>query len=206
MKNNQRLSHRRLAEELAERELVETDALNEILEAAARGGPSLPFALIEGSLLSDWEISRVVCELYNLPFVTVEIASPIPEAMEGLDPFFLLEHGLVPLARHGGLLTVCMPAMVSAEVLQRLAADSGLTVRPVVGTVSTNRHWLSENLVSATALNDPAETGWSAIFDEADAAVLEDLERQQEADLESDEEEAVRFAGARVAQGDEEAD
>lgn len=177
MKINQRLSHRRLAEELVERELVDADALNEILHASAAGGPPLPDALVEANLLSDWELSRVVCELYNLPFLPVEIASPVPDAMERLDPFFLVEHGLVPLARHGNLLTVCMPAIVSADVIQRLSADSGYTVLPVVGTVSSNRRWLAENLAATTKTPEQIaeDAAWSALFDDADAAVLQDL-------------------------------
>lgn len=179
MKINQRLSHHRLAEELVERRLVDTDALNEILAHGAAGGPALPVALIDANLVSDWELSRVVCELYNLPFLTVEMAEPIPGAMERLDPFFLLEHGLVPLARHGALLTMCMPAIVSAEVLQRLSSDSGLTVLPVVGTVATNRQWLAAHLASSTQVPELADATWSSIFDDADAAVLQDLEVQE---------------------------
>ena len=183
MKNNQRLSYHRLAEELAERELVDPDALNDMLEQAAHGGTLLPMALLDANLVSDWELSRVVCEVYNLPFLTVEMAAPIPEAMEGLDPFFLMESGLVPLCRHGRLLTVCMPAMVSAEMLQRLSSDSGLSVLPVVGTVRTNFAWLKETLATAVHVPDATEAAWSSIFDEADAAVLQDLEQQQEEDV-----------------------
>jgi hypothetical protein len=183
VKNNQRLSYHRLAEELAERELVEPEALNEILEQAARGGALLPMALIEGGLVSDWELSRVVCELYNLPFLTVEMAEPVPDAMEGLDPFFLFEAGIVPLSRHGKLLTVCMPAIVGAEVIQRLSSDSGLAVLPVVGTVQTNLHWLEQNVAAGTEVPEAGDSAWSSIFDEADAAVLNDIERQQEEDI-----------------------
>lgn len=177
MKINQRLSHRRLAEELVERELVDADTLNDLLQSSSAGGPPLPDALVEASLLSDWELSRVVCELYNLPFLPVEIASPVPDALERLDPFFLVEHGLVPLARHGNLLTICMPAIVSADVLQRLSADSGYTLLPVVGTVTSNRRWLAENLAASSKSPEQLaeDAAWSALFDEADAAVLQDL-------------------------------
>ena len=78
MKINQRLSHRRLAEELAERGLVDTAVLDDLLQSSAAGGPPLPDALVDAKHVSDWELSRLVCLVYNLPFVTVEMATPSP--------------------------------------------------------------------------------------------------------------------------------
>ena len=82
------------------------------------------------------------------------------------------------MARHGKLLTVCLPGIVSADVLQRLSADSGYTVLPVIGTVNTNRRWLAETFATGAkgGSGSDADAAWSALFDEADAAVLQDLE------------------------------
>lgn len=181
-KQNQRLCYQRLAEVLKERGLVEPRAIDEILQLAAQGGPAFPEALIGANLIADWELSRLVCELFNLPFLSVDIASPDPNALEGLDRGFLVQTGLVPLSRFGKLLTLVMPAIVPAETLGLLAARTDFTILPVVGTVNTNRRWIEGNLNLETSLPQTAQVAagldadWSNLFDAADAAVLAELD------------------------------
>lgn len=185
MINNQRLGYQRLAEVLVERELVDAQAVQDALSMGAHGGLPFPEALVTANLVADWELSRIVCELYGLAFLTVDMMEPDPEAMRDLDLAFLRENGLVPLCRHGQLLTISMPAVVPAEVLGMMAAETDFLILPVVGTVQSNRRWLESNLAPAPAL--PANAGeelaadseWSNFFDEADAAVLSELELKE---------------------------
>jgi hypothetical protein len=187
LKHNQRLDYARLAEVLADRGLVEPNALREALKFSGKGNLPFPEALVTANLVPDWELSRVVCELYNLPFLTVELLDPDPAAMKGIDPQLLVENCLVPLGRFGQVLTICMPAIVPADVLGVLAAQTDLYILPVVGTVRTNRKWLEEHVKLqplesiAAPLSDVAqeENGgeWGSIFDAGDAAVLLDLQQ-----------------------------
>lgn len=184
MKNNQRLDYSRLAEVLAERGVCEPQALREALQFSGRGHAPFAEALVNASLVSDWELSRVVCELYNLSFMPVDMYDPDPNARKGLNSAFLIEHGLVPIGRFGNLLTIAMPGMVPADVLALLASDTDMTVLPVVGTVQTNRKWIERHLQAELAAALPTPTPedvaqganeWGNIFDQADAAVLLDL-------------------------------
>lgn len=183
MKTSQRLDYVRLSEILAERGLVEPRALQEAMQLSGQGSLPFPEALVSANLVPDWELSRIVCELYGMPFITVDCVEPDPRASEGIDPAFLIEHGLVPLARHGRVLTVLMPALVRAEVLAALGQRTGFTVLPAVGTVVTNRRWLDTKYQPEPAPVLPSEedarpggvTSWSTIFDDGDAAVLLDL-------------------------------
>ncbi len=185
MSNNQRLGYQRLAEVLVERELVEPQAVQDALSMGAHGGLPFPEALVSATLVADWELSRVVCELYGLPFLPVSMAEPDPEAHRGLSLDFLRENCLVPICRHGQVLTVCMPSIVPAEILGCLAAESDCLIMPVVGTVQTNRRWLNNHLEPDAPLPGDAEeleedTGeWSNFFDEADAAVQFELDDEQ---------------------------
>lgn len=180
--NNQRLGYQRLAEALIERDLVEPQAVQDALSMANHGGLPFPEALVTASLVSDWELSQVVCQLYSLPFLTVEMAEPDLDAQRGLDVCFLIENGLVPLSRHGQILTMCMPAIVPAEVLGCIAAESDLTIMAVVGTVQSNRRWIQKNVepdpaLPSTDIDLDADGGeWGNLFDEADAAVLQELD------------------------------
>lgn len=186
VKHNQRLDYARLAEVLADRGLVEPQALREALKISGQGNLPFPEALVSANLVPDWELSRVVCELYNLPFLTVDLIDPDPKAMKGLDPNFLVENCLVPLGRFGQVLTICMPAIVPAEVLGVMAAQTDLYILPVVGTVRTNRKWLEGHIkiepiapipTPPSGAQPDANGEWSSIFDNADAAVLLDLQQ-----------------------------
>jgi Type II secretion system (T2SS), protein E, N-terminal domain len=185
VKSRQRLDYGRLAEVLAERGIVDSRALQDALQFSARGGPPFPEALVTANLVADWELSRLVCEIFGLPFLTVEFTEPDPKASAGLDSAFLIENGIVPLSRHGSVLTVLMPSLTASETLDYLGQKSGLTVLPVVGTVRSNRQWLEQKLATAPTasqtqisnLMGTADAGgdWSNLFDDADAAVLLDL-------------------------------
>lgn len=184
MKHNQRLDYSHLAEVLQERGMCEPMALREALQISQRGNAPFAEALVNASLVSDWELSRVVCELYNLAFLPVDSYDPDPAARKGLNPAFLVEHGLVPIGRFGNLLTIAMPGMVPAEVLGMLAADTDLTIVPVVGTVMSNRRWIERVLLQevqaalptvAPEVVQQTANEWGNLFDQADAAVLLDL-------------------------------
>jgi hypothetical protein len=185
VKHNQRLDYQRLAEALVERGLVEAQTASEALQAGTRDGVPFPEVLVGANQLADWELSRAVCELFNLPFLPIEQVEPDPEAAEGVDPDFLAEHGLIVLGRHGRALTVSMPALVPAETLAALSDRSGCTVLPVVGTVRSNRRWIDDHTQRTQPdqapsltleLGEEEETNWSELFDAADAAVLNDIE------------------------------
>jgi hypothetical protein len=186
LKNNQRLDYARLAEVLAERGMCEPQALREALQFSGRGHAPFAEALVNANLVSDWELSRIVCELYNLAFLPIEFVEPDPSARKGMNIQFLIENGIVPISRFGQALTVVMPAMVPAEVLGLLAAETDLYILPVVGTVQTNRRWIETNLHAQLAAALPTPTAeevahgageWGSIFDQADAAVLLNLKQ-----------------------------
>lgn len=189
MKPSQRLDCARLAEVLAERALCEPQALREALQLSQRGHAPFAEALVNAGLVQDWELSRLVCELYGLPFLPVDICEADKRARDGIDATFLLEHGLVPVGRFGNVLTLAMPGMVPAEVLGMLAAQTDLHIQPIVGTVRTNRRWLEQHLSAEldAALPKPeahevaqATNEWGSLFDQADAAVLLDLSKPED--------------------------
>ncbi|MFO1011288.1 MAG: hypothetical protein U1F29_14580 [Planctomycetota bacterium] len=185
-KNNQRLEYGRLAEVLSERGLVEPQALREALQFSMQGNMPFPEALVTANLVADWELSRIVCEIYNLPFLTVDSIEVDAKARAGVTEQFMIDNALIPIGRFGQVLTVCMPALVPAEVLGLLAAETDYFILPVVGTVRSNRKWLELNLKSAMPASalpstnvEPEELHggeWSSIFDQGDANVLSGLQ------------------------------
>jgi hypothetical protein len=180
-----RLDYTRLAEVLAERGLCDPAALREALKLSGHGNPSFPETLVNANLVGDWELCRVVCEIYNLAFLPLDLCVPDPQALEGIDLAYLCQYALVPLGRFGNVLTVAMPGMVSADVLGRIPVkDQNLVVVPLVGSIQGNRRWIELNLESklhaqlktirgGAAEQDPE--AWGSLFDEGDAAVFDVL-------------------------------
>ena len=177
MKHSYRLDYQSLAEILGQRGLVEPQRLKLALQASRTGPIPFPEMLVGEGLIADWELSRVVCDLFGLPFLPVDLYAPTPDARNGLDQDFLRQHRLVPLARYKRLLTVAMPALVPADVLAQLQTMSDLQVMPVVGTVNTNNRWMLEHLPAPLPQGGgQVESAWNKIFDEGDAAVLLNLD------------------------------
>ena len=176
VKSSQRFDYSALAEILGQRALVEPERLAVALQTCAQSGFPFPEILVDNGLITDWEIARVVCELYGLPFLPVESYTPQPSAGDGLDNEFLAMNKIIPMERHGGLLTVCMPVLVPAEVLGILSAQTGLSVLPIVGTVTGNRTWILERQAEAARAAAQADQGRAATAEpgEVDAALPAD--------------------------------
>lgn len=191
---NQRLDYDLLADTLRDRQLVAADPLNHILHQVQSTGALLPGLLVKEGLISDYELARVACEVFALPFFPVDLYQPDKALLEQFDPDFLRHYALVPLDRRGKLVVVAMPGMVPAEVL--LEAESVLQAKivPVVGTVGGNSRWLEDNLPPPQALNlgSEAESGdWSAVLDMGEEAVQTRLDQpESEFSLPADELEA----------------
>ena len=169
MKYTQRLDYGRLAEVLHERGLAELDSIQELLQLSKDDGTPFCEALVTSNIVSDWELSKVVCETFQLPFLPVDLVTPNPAAIEEIDVDLFCQHQLVPIDLFGQILTVAMPALVPAEVLAQVSAMTDFTVLPMVGTVESNRRWIDEFM--ATATGPKVEDGWESMFDAADAEV-----------------------------------
>lgn len=194
MKSKQhRLDYHRFGEALIERGLLEREVISHVLQQCEATGALLTEILVAERQITDWELSRVCCELYGLPFLTVDTYPPAANILDGLDPDFLRHYALVPLDRFEGLLTVLMPGIVPTEVLDALVQGSQQRVLPVVGSVQSNREWLDRHLpppalpgraaaprgagAGRAAPLELEPTGWAGIFDAGDEAVRLNLRR-----------------------------
>lgn len=149
-KSTNRFDYARFGEALVERSLIDRDVLSHVLRQVTATRALLPEVLVRENLVSDWEVSRVACELYHLPFLPIDQYQPSPSALDGYDLAYLRHFALVPLDRFGGLVTVVMPALVPSEVLDGLRTAQNGRVLPVVGSVASNRRWLEERFTSKT--------------------------------------------------------
>lgn len=151
VKSAHRFDYPRFGEALIERGLIDREVLSHVLHQVNATRALLPEVLVRENLVSDWEVSRVACEVYHLPFLTVDHYPPAASALEGYDLAYLRHFALVPLDRYGGLVTVIMPGLVPSEVLEGLRPGQNGRVLPVVGSVVSNRRWLEANFAPQAA-------------------------------------------------------
>lgn len=173
LKHTQRLDYGRLAEVLHERGLAGLDAIRELLQLSKDGGMPFCEALVTSNLVSDWDLSKVVCETFQLPFLPVDLINPNLQALEEIDVDFFRKHQIVPVDIFGQVLTVAMPALVPAEVLAHVSALTDFVVLPMVGTVESNRRWINEHMSTGPAPD--LAGGWESMFDAADAELAAEV-------------------------------
>lgn len=149
VKSAHRFDYTRFGEALVERGLLDRNVLTHVLQQCTTTRSLLTELLVRENLVSDWELSRVACELYHLPFLTVEQYPPSATALDGYDLGYLRHYALVPLDRFGGLVTVAMPGLVPSDILEGLRPGQNGRVLAVVGSVASNRKWLEERLAPA---------------------------------------------------------
>lgn len=179
---------------LHEHGMADAESLREMLNSSNQGGTPFCEAVVDANLVSDWDLSRVVAELFNLPFLPVDIAKPDEDLWAELASPTLIDNAVVPVRRFGHLLTVAMPGLVGADVLGMLSAETDYQLLPVVGTVMTNRRFIEDHKVEAEGEQKKEGGGdWSSLFDEGDAAVQASLE-QPGAPLPDEEEGSLDFA------------
>ncbi len=189
LKYTQRLDYARLAEVLHERGLANLDSIRELLQLSADGGMAFCEALVTSNLVSDWDLSKVVCETFQLPFLPIDLVNPNPKALEEIDVEFFAKHQLVPIDTFGQVITVAMPGLVPAEVLAQASAITDCILLPLVGTVESNRRWVAEHMTPEVEAPVENEGGWGSMFDEADASVhatLDDSDEDGEMSLDLD--------------------
>ncbi len=203
MKSAQRFDYGRFAEALVERGLIDHEVLNHVLQQCTKTRGLLAEILVKEKLVSDWDISRVACELYHLPFLTIDSCPPAPSALDGYDFAYLRHYAIVPLDRFGSLVTVVMPGLVPTEVLEGLRPGQNGRVLAVVGSVVSNRRWINEHLAQRVPQSDAVraplpeaagsgssgggrhelrlvgEEDWGNLFDAGDEAVRLDLQQGQ---------------------------
>jgi hypothetical protein len=159
VKSAHRFDYARFGEALVERGLLDRNVLTHVLHQCTASRSLLTELLVRENLVSDWDLSRVACEVYHLPFLTVEQYPPSATALDGYDVGYLRHYALVPLDRFGGLVTVAMPGLVPSDVLEGLRPGQNGRVLAVVGSVTSNRKWLEERFAPAAKSAAPTKGG-----------------------------------------------
>lgn len=205
VKGLEKLTSIRLAEMLTQKGAVPPDVVTDALYIQSEHGEPLVDVLVNSSQISEWDLARVVVESFQLPFIPVGNYEVSSEAWAKIPKEELFQHLVVPLDMFGNILTVSMPTFTVAETLMSWESRYGVEIYPCVGLISENKKALSNQFAefkdwSRTTIAGEGEAlkpkterertpigaaspnpegGWANIFDDADAAVRDSIQKPE---------------------------
>src|SRR5688572_13817379 len=88
--------------------------------------PLSPY-LIRCSFITPWDLAKVVCIHYQMPFIDLTSFKPKKDVFTLLDAPFLHGYGILPLDKFGKILTLAVSEVLSPEVLQMVVDRTQLS-------------------------------------------------------------------------------
>lgn len=198
MKGLEKLTSIRLAEVLTHKGVVPTDVITDALYAQDRHGESFVDLLVSGGNITEWDLSKIVVENFQLPFIMAGNYDISQESQDVIPKEVLFENLLVPMDKIGDIMTVIMPILTPFEVLSKIQKDTGTELFPYVGLITENKRilgelfsdfaaWQKDHLAEMEAKarksvesGDSADDGdWGNIFDAGDAMVRSSIDKDK---------------------------
>lgn len=170
-----------LGQVLVERGLITNEALEEALSTQKRDGRGrlIGEILVEQGLVDEAAVMEVVAEAYGLPFVRGVARLADPAIVNCIAREFVEEHGVLPLYRVRGMLTVAVAEPANLYLIEEIRRISGCEVQLAVATRADIDASIKSYLPTASVFviddiyEDVAETDFSVI--EREAAEISDL-------------------------------
>ena len=205
MKGLEKLTSVRLAEMLTQKGAVPPDVVTDALYIQSEHGEAFVDVLVNSGQISEWDLARVVVESFQLPFIPAGNYEVSNEAWAKIPKEELFQHLVVPMDVFGNILTVSMPTFTTSEILMSWESRYGVEIYPYVGLISENKKALTAEFTefkdwckttakagggSSKPKTEPeeapvaittthTENGWANIFDDADAAVRDSIQKPE---------------------------
>jgi len=154
----------------------------QVTEAAKyQRAPTDPLAphLIRCGFITSWDLAKVVCMHFALPFFDLTSFKPKKETIALLEPAVLHGYGILPIDKFGKILTLAVSEALTPEVLQTIVDKTHLNPYLYVAPYDAIRSKLEE-YAPYVAPDQPMPAGktgggmsteegdWMAIFEEAE--------------------------------------
>ncbi len=192
MKGLEKLTTIRLAEVLTQKGAVPSEALTDALYTQDKTGEPFCQILVNGGFITEWDLAKIVCEAFQLPFLMASSYDVKEETTSHLPKELLFKHQIVPLDVFGNVVTVLMPVLTPFEALAKIQKEHNVEFFPYVGLFSENKKFLGEKFddfsawlkteeaerekrASSASDANPLEGDWMNIFDAGDQATKSPL-------------------------------
>ncbi len=172
--NASRVGRMQLGELLVERGCLTRAQLDEALEEQRRRGHKrlLGEVLVELNFCAQEQIMEALAVCYGVPFARISPRIADPRVTESLPREFIESHGVLPLFKIDGVLTVAVSEPANLFLVEEIERLAGCSAQIVASTAADIRTTLQAYLPNANVfvIDD--------IYDDADFGELSIVERQ----------------------------
>ena len=144
MKGIEKITSVRLAEILTERDVVSSEVITDALYSQDKNGEPFVQVLVSGGHMTEWDLSKIVTENFNLPFLMAGNYAISDAAKNRFPKETLFKYTMVPLDTFGDIVTVAMPVMLSFEDISRIQKEHSCDLFAYVGLITENKKVLSD--------------------------------------------------------------
>lgn len=144
MKGIEKITSVRLAEILTERAIMTSEVISDALCAQDRHGEPFVQVLISGGHITEWDLAKIVCENFNLPFLLASNYQISDVAKARFPKELLWKHLMVPLDVLDDIVCVSMPVMLTFEEMNKIQREQKCELFPYVGLITENKKTLTE--------------------------------------------------------------
>jgi len=121
-----------------------SEVISDALCAQDRHGESFVQVLISGGHITEWDLAKIVCENFNLPFLLASHYQISDVAKARFPKELLWKHLMVPLDVLDDIVCVSMPVMLTFEEMNRIQREQKCELFPYVGLITENKKTLTE--------------------------------------------------------------
>jgi type IV pilus assembly protein PilB len=176
MKHLEKLSRKQLGEVLVDEGMISGEQLAEAMEERGRSGKSLGSILVAAKFLTEWDLAKMVCTHYQLPFLQLKSVSVSKTVIELFTHDEYRSIRFFPLDEMGTVVTLAVSEMPEYEQLEGIHKRTGLTPFLFVSVLSEIQKSLEDE--AGVAVEQAQSADRSEV---ADDVGQEELDPQAEA-------------------------
>jgi hypothetical protein len=184
---DRRTSAKKLSDVLVDEGVLTKAQVQEASKFLRQADDPLGPHLIRCGFITAWDLAKVVCTHFALPFYDLGSYKAKKEVVALLDPPFLHGYGILPIDRFGKILTLAVSETLSPSVLQAIVDRAQISPYMYVSPYDKIRERLEEACPYAAPAEEAAgepvavaaaaggaaagsgdEGDWMAIFEEAE--------------------------------------
>jgi len=192
MTHYERLKHKRLGDVLVDEGIASEQIVIAALQQSQRTGRLLSDVLLESREVSEYELSRVIVEQYQTPFIDLKGYTLHKELIEEFPARLLHAAGVVPLERFGRQVCFACQEVPPPDVAMQLKehspagiyvfSASAVEIRNALDTYAPIGEGDEVDKEAVAAAGAPIslgsldeDTAWKDLFDTANESVLSEI-------------------------------
>lgn len=152
----ERLVRTRLEESLLDEGVLPRDRVESAQLEQDQSGKLLSDVLVDADMMDEWDLAKLVCGRFGLPFIDVKGYTRRREVADLLPREWCLKNGVLPLDQFGQTIMLACQEIPSAELVREIVERTGCSPFLYVGVRRAIREVLDEQVRKPAVPAKPA--------------------------------------------------